>query len=144
MEVAFRPLDGFQGDLSYAHEGDAGIDLRSAERLVLQPLSRATVRCGFAVAIPEGFAGLVIPRSGLAARRGVTVLNAPGLVDSGYRGEVKVVLHNTDATEAFEIEAGDRIAQLAIVETPRIRLVAQDELDETDRGADGFGSSGVA
>ncbi len=139
MEVAFKPLDGFQGDLSYAHEGDAGIDLRSAERLVLQPLSRATVRCGFAVAIPEGFAGLVIPRSGLAARRGVT-----GLVDSGYRGEVKVVLHNTDATEAFEIEAGDRIAQLAIVETPRIRLVAQDELDETDRGADGFGSSGVA
>ncbi len=136
MEVAFKPLDGFQGDLSYAHEGDAGIDLRSAERLVLQPLSRATVRCGFAVAIPEGFAGLVIPRSGLAARR--------GLVDSGYRGEVKVVLHNTDATEAFEIEAGDRIAQLAIVETPRIRLVAQDELDETDRGADGFGSSGVA
>lgn len=144
MQVGYKPLDGFQGDLSYAHDGDAGIDLRSAEELVLQPGSRATVRCGFAVAIPDGFAGLVIPRSGLASRHGVTVLNAPGLVDSGYRGEVKVVLHNTDASEPFEVGMGDRIAQLAIVETPHVTLVPREALDETVRGAGGFGSSGVA
>lgn len=129
---------------SYAHEGDAGLDLRAAEALTLGPLERAVVSCGFAMAIPQGYAGLVIPRSGLAAQRGITVVNAPGLIDSGYRGEVKVVLMNLDLKEPFEIHIGDRIAQLMIVAAPAVMPVAVESLDDTQRGSGGFGSSGVS
>ena len=129
---------------SYAHEGDAGLDLRAAEALMLGPLERAVVSCGFAMAIPQGYAGLVIPRSGLAAQRGITVVNAPGLIDSGYRGEVKVVLMNLDLKEPFEIHVGDRIAQLMIVAAPAVMPVTVESLDDTQRGSGGFGSSGVS
>ena len=129
---------------SYAHEGDAGLDLRAADALTLGPLERAVVSCGFAMAIPQGYAGLVIPRSGLAAQRGITVVNAPGLIDSGYRGEVKVVLMNLDLKEPFEIHVGDRIAQLMIVAAPAVMPVAVESLDDTQRGSGGFGSSGVS
>lgn len=127
----------------YAHEGDAGLDLRSVEALTLKPFERALVPCGFALAIPEGYAGLVIPRSGLAAKHGITVVNAPGLIDSGYRGEVKVILMNLDPTEPFDIHVGDRIAQLMIVEAPPVAVHCVDELDDTQRGQGGFGSSGI-
>ena len=126
----------------YAHDGDAGLDLRSTQSLVLEPFQRATIPCGFAIAIPEGYAGLVIPRSGLASRHGISVVNAPGLIDSNYRGEIGVVLINLDPVEPFAISVGDRIAQLAIVPVPSVRLTAQASLDSTVRGPDGFGSSG--
>lgn len=128
---------------AYAKPGDAGIDLRACEALNIQPGDRAMVRCGFAIEIPEGFCGLVIPRSGLAAKYGITVLNSPGLIDSGYRGEICVVLLNTDKDNAFGISKGDRIAQLTIIETPYVELECVDELDETKRGVTGFGSSGL-
>ncbi len=129
---------------SYAHEGDAGLDLRATEALTLEPLERALVSCGFALAIPQGYAGLVIPRSGLAARHGITVVNAPGLIDSGYRGEVKVILMNLDPKEPFEVHVGDRIAQLMIVAAPAVVPVAVESLDDTQRGTGGFGSSGIS
>ena len=125
-----------------AKPGDAGMDLRSAEDLVLAPGSRTTVSCGIKAAIPEGYAGLVIPRNGLAARHGITIVNAPGLIDSGYRGDIKAVLLNTDAQEAFTIAAGDRIAQLVIIQVTEVHLEEVDELDATERGEAGFGSSG--
>lgn len=129
---------------SYAHEGDAGLDLRATEALTLEPFERALVSCGFALAIPQGYAGLVIPRSGLAARHGITVVNAPGLIDSGYRGEVKVILMNLDPKEPFEVHVGDRIAQLMIVAAPAVAPVAVESLDDTQRGTGGFGSSGIS
>lgn len=128
---------------AYAKPGDAGADLRATESLTLAPGCRATVKCGFAIEIPEDFCGLVIPRSGLASKHGITVLNAPGLIDSGYRGEVCVVLLNTDKDEPFEISKGDRIAQLSIIEAPQIKFRSVESLAETQRGSDGFGSSGV-
>ena len=128
---------------AYAKPGDAGADLRSVESLVIAPGCRATVRCGFAIEIPEGCCGFVIPRSGLASKHGITVLNAPGLIDSGYRGEICVVLLNTDKHESFEISEGDRIAQLSIIEVPHVEFRASDELGKTQRGSSGFGSSGV-
>lgn len=143
MQVRYKALEGFSGDLAYAHEGDAGFDLRASHDEVLEPLGRATIRCGFSLEIPEGFAGLVIPRSGLASKHGITVLNAPGLVDSGYRGEVMVVLHNTDAHESFAVKRGDRIAQMAFVAMPQATLTHSEALSATQRGHHGFGSSGV-
>lgn len=128
---------------AYAKPGDAGIDLRACESLEIQPGERAMVHCGFAIEIPEGFCGLVIPRSGLAAKHGITVLNSPGLIDSGYRGEICVVLLNTDKSNPFTISDGDRIAQLTIIEAPFVELDSVDELDETKRGNTGFGSSGM-
>ncbi|HWL32518.1 MAG TPA: dUTP diphosphatase [Gaiellaceae bacterium] len=126
-----------------AYDGDAGLDLAACERAELAPGERAVVGTGVAVAIPDGHAGLVLPRSGLAARHGLTIVNAPGLIDSGYRGEVKVVLLNTDARQSFVVEPGMRIAQLVLVEAASVRLVEVDELPESERGAAGFGSSGV-
>ena len=126
-----------------AYEGDAGLDLAACERVELAAGERAVVATGVAVAIPEGYAGLVVPRSGLAARHGLTIVNAPGLIDSGYRGEVKVILLNTDADEAFVVEPGMRIAQLVLVEARAVQLVEVDELPESARGRAGFGSSGV-
>jgi dUTP pyrophosphatase len=125
-----------------AYAGDAGLDLAAAERHVLEPGERAVVSTGLAVAIPAGHAGLVVPRSGLAARHGITIVNAPGLVDSGYRGDVKVVLLNTDRRETFVVEPGMRIAQLVIVAVPELEPVEEAELAETERGGRGYGSSG--
>jgi dUTP pyrophosphatase len=126
-----------------AYEGDAGLDLSACERIELRAGERAVVGTGLAVAIPDGYAGLVLPRSGLAARHGVTIVNSPGLIDSGYRGEVKVILLNTDAREPFVVEPGMRIAQLVLVEAAAVRIVEAEELPETARGAAGLGSSGV-
>ena len=124
-----------------AYAGDAGLDLAACERHELGPGERATVGTGLAVAIPEGHAGFVQPRSGLAARHGLTVVNAPGLVDSGYRGEIRVVLLNTDAREPFVVEPGMRIAQLVVLQVPGLDPVEVEQLPETERGVRGFGSS---
>ena len=124
-----------------AYDGDAGLDLASCERAVLGPGERATVGTGLGVAIPPGHAGFVQPRSGLAARHGLAVVNSPGLIDSGYRGEVRVVLLNTDARETFTVEPGMRIAQLVVLELPQVELVEVAELPSSERGARGFGSS---
>jgi dUTP pyrophosphatase len=124
-----------------AYTGDAGLDLASCERVELGPGERALVGTGLAVAIPEGYAGFVQPRSGLAARHGLTVVNSPGLVDSGYRGELRVVLLNTDRAEPFVVELGMRIAQLVVLPVPELELVEVDELPTSERGVRGFGSS---
>lgn len=124
-----------------AYDGDAGLDLASCERVVLGPGERATVGTGLAVAIPDGCAGFVQPRSGLASRHGITIVNAPGLVDSGYRGELRVVLLNTDTREEFVVEPGMRIAQLVVVPVASVDPVAVEELPESERGVRGFGSS---
>ena len=124
-----------------AYEGDAGLDLVACERVELGPGERAVVATGIAVEIREGYAGFVQPRSGLAARHGITIVNSPGLVDSGYRGEIRVVLLNTDARASFTVEPGARIAQLVIAPVASPRLVEVDELAASERGARGFGSS---
>jgi dUTP pyrophosphatase len=126
---------------SRAYAGDAGVDLAAIERIELGPGERAVVPTGLAVAIPDGYAGFVQPRSGLASRHGITIVNTPGLVDSGYRGELMVVLHNTDRDEAFVVEAGMRIAQLVVLSIPEVELVEVEELPATERGGRGFGSS---
>jgi dUTP pyrophosphatase len=125
-----------------AHPGDAGFDLRSVEGVRLEPGERAGVGTGIAVEIPEGSAGLVLPRSGLAAKHGISVVNAPGLIDAGYRGEIRVLLLNTDRNEAFDIEPGDRIAQLVIVEVGDDEPVEVGSLEQSARGDGGFGSTG--
>jgi dUTP diphosphatase len=125
------------------HEHDAGYDLRAAESARLEPGERTSVGTGIAVAIPEGHAGLVLPRSGLAARHGIALPNAPGLIDAGYRGEVRVLLLNTDSREPFEIMVGDRIAQLVVVRAESLDFEEVAALDETARAAAGFGSTGV-
>ena len=124
-----------------AYAGDAGLDLASCERVEIAPGERATVGTGLAVAIPDGYAGYVQPRSGLAQRHGITIVNTPGLVDSGYRGELRVILLNTDTGEPFVVEPGMRIAQLVIVPIPEVEPVEVDELPESERGVRGFGSS---
>jgi dUTP pyrophosphatase len=124
-----------------AYAGDAGMDLSSCERVELGPGERALVKTGLAVAIPDGHAGFVQPRSGLAAKHGITIVNTPGLIDSGYRGEVQVALLNTDAREAFVVEQGMRVAQLVVLALPEVELVEVDELPESERGVRGFGSS---
>ena len=124
-----------------AYSGDAGLDLSSCDRVELAPGARALVPTGLAVAIPEGYAGYVQPRSGLASKHGISIVNTPGLVDSGYRGELLVNLVNTDRDETFVVEPGMRIAQLVILELPEIELVEVDELPESERGVRGFGSS---
>jgi dUTP pyrophosphatase len=125
-----------------AYPGDAGLDLVACERHELGPGKRALVGTGIAVAIPPGHAGLVTPRSGLAAEHGITIVNTPGLVDSGYRGELRVILHNTDRQSTFVVESGMRIAQLVVVAVPEAGLREVDELPASLRGAGGFGSSG--
>ena len=126
-----------------AYSGDAGLDLSACERVELGPGERAIVGTGLAVAIPEGYAGFVQPRSGLAARHGITIVNAPGLVDSGYRGELRVVLLNTDRLAPFVVEPGMRIAQLVVMPVTAAELLEVDELPESERGVRGFGSSSV-
>jgi dUTP pyrophosphatase len=127
----------------YAHPGDAGADLHAREQLTIDPGDYALVATGVSMAIPEGYGGFVLPRSGLAARSGVTVLNAPGLVDSGYRGELKVALIN-HGPAPLGIEVGDRIAQLVIMEVSTPEYVEVDALEDTERGPGGFGSTGMS
>ena len=126
---------------SRAYAGDAGLDLAAAEGITIAPGERAVVGTGLAVAIPDGYTGLVVPRSGLAARNGIGKVNSPGVIDAGYRGEVRVVLLNTDRETPFTVEPGMRIAQLLVVPVPPVRLVEVDELPESERGERGFGSS---
>ncbi|WP_431606358.1 dUTP diphosphatase [Kocuria rosea] len=128
----------------YAKPGDAGADLRSREDVVLGPGQRALVPTGVAIALPEGYAGFVHPRSGLAARHGITVVNAPGTVDSGYRGEIMVTLLNTDGAESFTVRRGDRIAQLVVQRVEQAVFELVDVLPGSARGGTGFGSSGTA
>ena len=141
MELAFRKLRDDAVVPSRAYDGDAGLDLAACERVVLDPGERAMVGTGLAVAIPEGYAGFVQPRSGLASRHGITIVNTPGLVDSGYRGELRIILCNTDARERFVVEPGMRIAQLVVLPVPSVEPVEVEELPESERGVRGFGSS---
>jgi dUTP pyrophosphatase len=145
VDVPELPVRRLQPDLplpAYAHPGDAGADLCAAEDVVLPPGGRATVGTGLAVAVPDGHAAFVHPRSGLAARHGVTVVNAPGTVDAGYRGEVRVVLLNTDRHQPFSVRRGDRIAQLVVQPVTRVRFLDVAELPPSPRGEAGFGSTG--
>ncbi len=143
IELSIRRLREDAVVPSRAYAGDAGLDLAACERVELGAGERATVGTGLAVAIPEGYAGFVQPRSGLAAKHGITIVNTPGLVDSGYRGELKVILLNTDARETFVVEAGMRIAQLVVMQVPGVDPVEVDELPDSERGVRGFGSSAV-
>jgi dUTP pyrophosphatase len=127
---------------SRAHEGDAGLDLATCERVELGPGERAVVPTGLAIALPEGYAGFVQPRSGLASRHGITIVNAPGLIDSGYRGELRIVLLNTDRERTFVAEPGDRIAQLVVLAVPGVELAEVEGLPGSARGSAGFGSTG--
>jgi dUTP pyrophosphatase len=143
MPVPIRRLDPDLALPAAAHPGDAGYDLRAREPVTLAPAGgRAAVPTGVALAIPEGFCGLVLPRSGLALRHGVTCLNAPGLIDSGYRDEVRVILVNHDPAEPFEVARGDRIAQLVIARAETVEWEVVDDLDDSTRGTGGFGSTG--
>lgn len=142
MQIPLQRLDGELPIPAHAHPGDAGVDLYARESVRLDTGERAVVPTGIAVAIPDGFAGLVTPRSGLAARHGISVVNGPGLVDSGYRGEIKVVLVNL-SNEPFEIERGDRIAQFVVIPVAVQELVPVEELPESTRGSGGFGSTGA-
>ena len=126
----------------YAHPDDAGADLVAAEAVRLEPGQRALVGTGVRIALPDGYAGFVVPRSGLAAKHGITVLNAPGTVDAGYRGELKVSLINTDTSSAYDVAIGDRIAQLIVMPITRARFIPVDELPDSERGVGGFGSTG--
>lgn len=142
MTLKVRRLDGGARLPTRAYPGDAGLDLYALQDGVLAPGERASIRTGIAVEIPDGEAGLVLPRSGLAARHGIALVNAPGLIDAGYRGEIRVLLLNTDRDAAFTIGAGDRIAQLVLVRVQTPAVVEVEELEVSERGASGFGSTG--
>ena len=142
MTLKVRRLDGRARLPTRAYPGDAGLDLYALQNGVLEPGERASIRTGIAVEIPDGEAGLVLPRSGLAARHGIALVNAPGLIDAGYRGEIRVLLLNTDRDAAFMIGAGDRIAQLVLVRVQTPAVVEVEELEVSERGAGGFGSTG--
>jgi dUTP pyrophosphatase len=143
VNLHVRRLDSRAVLPTRAHDGDAGLDLCALENLVLGPGERAAVPTGIAVEIPAGHAGLVLPRSGLALRHGIALVNAPGLIDSGYRGELRVLLLNTDRSQPFEVSAGDRIAQLLVIRAEVASVVEAEDLPATARGAGGFGSSGA-
>ena len=142
LEVLLLLLDDELPVPAYAHPGDAGADLVSRVDVVLPPQGRATVPTGVAIALPDGYAAFVHPRSGLASRHGVTIVNAPGTVDAGYRGEIAVTLLNTDPVEPFAVHRGDRIAQLVVQRVERARFVRAERLPGSHRGSGGFGSSG--
>jgi dUTP pyrophosphatase len=141
IELPIQRLRGEAVLPERAYAGDAGLDLASCEHVRIAPGERAVVHTGLAVAIPDGYAGFVQPRSGLAMRHGIALVNSPGLVDSGYRGEIKVVLLNTDRQASFVVEPGMRVAQLVVLPVPEVELVEVDELPESERGVRGFGSS---
>lgn len=127
----------------YAHPGDAGADLTAAEAFELAPGARATVPTGVSIALPDGYVAFVVPRSGLAAKHGITIVNSPGTVDAGYRGEIRVTLLNTDPAHPFTIEVGDRIAQLIVMPVSRARFIPVEKLPGSHRGEGGFGSTGL-
>ncbi len=143
IQVSIKRLDPSVELPAYAYQGDAGLDLRANESVRLKPFERAMVSTGLAIAIPDGYAGFVQPRSGLAIKRGLSIVNTPGLIDAHYRGELKIIAINLDPEHDLIIERGERIAQLVIQEVPSVELVEVDELDATDRGNGGFGSSGT-
>ena len=143
MRIAVRVLDPDLPLPAYAREGDAGLDLRAAESLVLGPGERAAVPTGLAVALPEGHAGFVLPRSGRALKEGLSVANAPGLIDSGYRGEIKVIVVNLDSASDVDIRRGDKIAQLVIQQVEQVELEVVEDLPASERGPGGFGSTGT-
>ncbi|MCK2217545.1 dUTP diphosphatase [Actinomadura sp. ATCC 31491] len=142
VEILIHRLDAELPLPAYAHPGDAGADLYAAEDVELAPGERAVVGTGVAIALPDGYAAFVHPRSGLAARHGITMVNAPGTVDAGYRGEIKVTLINTDAKEPFRLQRGDRVAQLVIQRVERAAFYEVERLPGSMRGANGFGSTG--
>lgn len=129
---------------SYSHPGDAGADLSSSEALTLAPGERATVGTGISIALPDGFVAFVVPRSGLAAKHGITIVNSPGTVDAGYRGELKVTLLNTDSSQPFDIAVGDRIAQMIVMPVTQARFIPVEKLPLSERGESGFGSTGLS
>lgn len=141
--VSLKKLSAAAKIPGYAYEGDAGVDLCSVEHVEIPPLNRSMVATGLSIALPAGYAGFVLPRSGLAAKHGISVVNAPGLIDSNYRGELKVILINHDPDNSFVVEPGDRIAQLVVMPVPHVTFDAVDELPDSPRGTAGFGSSGV-
>ena len=143
VNVHIKLLDPELPAPAYAKPGDAGADLRSRIDFELEPGERALVPTGVAIALPEGYVGLVHPRSGLATKNGITIVNAPGTVESGYRGELMVTLLNTDKTKSFHVQRGDRIAQLVIQKYEHATFTVVDELEQTERGSSGFGSSGI-
>ena len=128
---------------AYAYPGDAGVDLRCTEDFTLAPFERTAVPCGIAIQLPEGYAALVLPRSGLALKHGISLVNAPGLIDSNYRGEIKAILVNMDAQQAYSAKRGERIAQWVVIKAQQMDFKVVDDLEESTRGAAGFGSSGV-
>ncbi len=128
----------------YAHPGDAGADLHAAEAVVLEPGQRATVGTGVSIALPDGFVAFVVPRSGLAAKHGITIVNSPGTVDAGYRGEIRVTLLNTDSSQSYPVAVGDRIAQLIVQPVIRARFIPVERLPGSERGDAGFGSTGYS
>lgn len=142
--ITYSDPDIEAAGLGYAHQGDAGCDLRCVQGFELKPFERALVPTGISVALPEGYVGLVHPRSGLAVKRGITVLNAPGTIDAGYRGEIKVPLINLDPDETVHFDAGDRIAQLVIQRYAEARFIKAEVLPGSDRAQNGFGSTGVS
>ncbi len=144
IELKIKLLDPGVSTPRYQHHGDAGLDLPSRVDVTLKPGERATIPTGLAVAIPSGYAGFVLPRSGLAARHGIALVNSPGLIDAGYRGEVAIVMINTDKHEAFHIKRGDRIAQLVVQQVVEATTVEVEELGDTSRGSGGFGSTGTS
>ncbi len=129
---------------SYSHPGDAGADLSSSEALTLAPGERATVGTGVSIALPDGFVAFVVPRSGLAAKHGITIVNSPGTVDAGYRGELKVTLLNTDSSQPFDIAVGDRIAQMIVMPVTQAHFIPVEKLPLSERGESGFGSTGLS
>jgi dUTP pyrophosphatase len=143
IELPIQRLRGEAVVPARSYQGDAGLDLTACERVELAAGDRAVVGTGLAVAIPDGHAGFVQPRSGLAERHGISIVNSPGLIDSGYRGELKVILLNTDRSRPFVVEPGMRIAQLVVLEIPELELVETDELPAAERGVRGSGSSGA-
>ncbi len=142
IPLKLKKLDEDLPTPKYANPGDAGLDLYASEDISLEPGQRAMIGTGIAVAIATGYAGFVQPRSGLAAKQGFSIVNTPGLIDSGYRGEIKVIGINTDIDQTIQIKRGDRIAQLVIQEVPLVQLEVVDSLDETQRSSGGFGSTG--
>jgi dUTP pyrophosphatase len=143
MKLKIQLLDKEIPCPKYAHEGDAGLDLCSVVNTTLKPFERKLIPTGIKIALPAGYAGFVQPRSGLAINHGITLLNTPGLIDSGYRGEIKVILINLDPKNSFEIKKGDKICQLVILKVENATLIFQEELDKSDRGEGGFGSTGI-
>ena len=144
MAETVEVLISAQNVPSYAHPGDAGADLSSSESLTLAPGERATVGTGVSIALPAGYVAFVVPRSGLASKHGITVVNSPGTVDAGYRGEIKVTLLNTDSSQPFDIAVGDRIAQIIVMPVTQARFIPVEKLPVSERGESGFGSTGLS